>query len=66
MVSDMQTSKMQAIVATVEAELQREAEAETVEIVHTEWPNDAEHQEWLETASVEEIADWVVSLINAQ
>jgi hypothetical protein len=35
---------------------ERQAVVDTVEY---EWPNKAEHDQWLDTATMAEIADWV-------
>jgi bacterioferritin (cytochrome b1) len=35
------------------------------EYINADWDNQEEHNEWLETASNEEIADWVSTLVDA-
>jgi hypothetical protein len=32
-------------------------------VLDGDWPNADEHQEWLDSASVEEIADWVYCIL---
>jgi hypothetical protein len=38
-------------------------EEEIEQFVDADWPNAEEHQEWLDTATVKEIADWVAGVL---
>lgn len=54
------TSRMDEIVEQVQEYV--DADRDEVEsFINADWPNSDEHAEWLATASVEEIADWVIA-----
>ncbi len=53
-------TKLTAITASVQASRPM-TEAQVRDFVLADWPEGAEHQQWLDSAPVSEIADWVVT-----
>jgi hypothetical protein len=37
---------------------------DVLDAIDADWQNAAEHQRWLDTADVQEIADWLISLLQ--
>lgn len=52
--------KVQAIVANAATHGHVFSEQEIEDFCTAGWPEGDEHQKWLDTASVEEIADWCI------
>lgn len=56
---EISTTRIAAI-----AELANVSFDDAYEIIHADWDNATEHQAWLDSASDEEIASWVVALMS--
>lgn len=55
------SEKLAAITASVQQRIPRMTEAQVRDFVLADWPEGQLHQDWLDNATVEEIASWVVT-----
>ena len=55
------SEKLSAITASVQQRIPRMTESHVREYCLADWPEGQEHQAWLDSASVAEIADWVLA-----
>jgi len=55
------SEKLAAITASVQQKIPRMTESHVREYCLADWPEGQEHQDWLDSAPVSEIADWVVT-----
>ena len=53
-------TKLTAIIASVQTSRPAMTEAQVRDYCLADWPEGQEHQDWLDSATVEEIASWVV------
>jgi hypothetical protein len=57
----MTTEKLTEIVSKVQITLPEMTSTQVEEFINADWPNSEEHSKWLETATAEEISDWIIT-----
>lgn len=55
------SKKLEAVVKAVQNDRPDIAQRTIEEFVTADWPEGKEHQQWLDNASVQHIADWVIA-----
>lgn len=60
---DLSSVDVEAVTRIVRESVPAVTEDEVEQFIDSDWPNASEHQEWLNTVSAKEIADWVASVM---
>lgn len=60
---DLKNVDVDAVTSEVQNTVPEASYNDVDSFIDADWPNAAEHQEWLNEASTDEIADWVASVL---
>ena len=55
----MSHERIDAVIAAVQADYPSATEDDVISVLDGDWPEGREHQEWLNNATIAEIAAWV-------